>query len=100
IRAKLVTGVQTCALLIWPVGPRPAAVGRVERHRVKGPERLALHADHDGAAGAEQHVAHRGYPLLDAVLLGQAVLRAELPGAGPRSEERRVGEEGRARGAR
>src|SRR5690349_8142951 len=63
-----------------PVDLRPAAIRRVERPGVEGTERLALDADHDGAAGPDQQVTDRGDPPLDGVLLGQAVLSAEPTG--------------------
>jgi hypothetical protein len=63
-----------------PVDLRLAAISRVEHPAVKGTEGLALDADHDGAAGPDQQVTDGGDPLLDGVLLGQAVLGAEPAG--------------------
>ena len=63
-----------------PADLRPAAIGRLEHPGMEGGEYLALNADHDGAAGPDQQVADRSYPLLDGVLLGQAVLGAEPAG--------------------
>src|SRR5207244_5888412 len=70
IRDDLVTGVQTCALPIWPVR------GRVlRRHRARGHDHVLAVSVHDGLAGANDHVT---------------------PGLERRSEERRVGKECRS----
>src|SRR5690606_40466101 len=77
IRDFHVTGVQTCALPIWPhPGPRRAA-----KRRPRAPVALFVGGEHGGAAG-DGAPAPRG--------------RAR---AGARSEERRVGREWGAAGA-
>src|SRR5690606_39521387 len=86
IRDFHVTGVQTCALPIFP--PRLP-------HAPRPPRRLpllrAVHRRQGDAARAEDDQG----PLQAALLLAQP-LRSRHPG-GPRSEERRVGKESRRR---
>src|SRR3712207_7195988 len=81
IRDIGVTGVQTCALPIW----RASAQG--ERARV-GQRHPLLPARRDGVAA----LAARSPALADRLLLPAA-----LAARGGRSEERRVGKEGRSR---
>src|SRR3712207_7249099 len=83
IRDIGVTGVQTCALPIWPVPRRhPPERGRTPRGRGLDPPRRA----------ARPH-RRRGVPGLPATDLTAG------PATPARSEERRVGEEGRSRWA-
>src|SRR5205823_9606710 len=84
IRDKLVTGVQTCALPIYRATELGAIAIRVALER----------------AGIEP--GEPQYVIMGQVLqggAGQAPARQAAVGAGLRSEERRVGKEGRARGA-
>src|SRR5262249_57974198 len=92
IRDWSVTGVQTCALPIWAVD----AVRRVAEARSTLADRQhALTEWREGLAAAERlHTEH-------AVRATQAAERCRAAEtARTRSEERRVGKEGRGRGAR
>src|SRR2546425_1025585 len=82
IRDKLVTGVQTCALPICEGRARGRAL-RMARVLHAAAPRLAVRA----VLSAEWRVHHAGGP--------RAPLQFGLAGSG----ERRVGEEGRSRGA-
>src|SRR5205823_7216886 len=97
-RDKLVTGVQTCALPIWPAvevdadeiagaeeGVDALAVGRRRRHR---------HAARRELAVGERRAEEAGVPPLLAVVAIQA---EQVQPIVPRSEERRVGKECRLR---
>src|SRR5205823_8176750 len=91
IRDKLVTGVQTCALPIWP---RPAARGLdpepLEHRLVAAPPGTHLHLQVEEDRPAEHRLDLR--PGTGADLADH---RTALPDE--RSEERRVGKEGRSR---
>src|SRR5262249_59434217 len=78
IRDWSVTGVQTCALPIYPRDVRSP------------PRRRRRRVEHAGRRAAIARGPRRQRVLPYA-------LRARRRGAGPRSEERRVGKEGRAR---
>src|SRR2546422_10001047 len=81
IRDEAVTGVQPCALPI-----SPAAKFRPDRPELRG-----------GGVGRDRVRAGRGRRLQAALQPGDGGPRAARTGRG-RSEERRVGEEGRSRG--
>src|SRR5437762_11757511 len=82
IRDTSVTGVQTCALPILP----PRALGRLGL-----PARAARHRDSAAGEGV------RGRRLLRRDDARSAVPSCDDRRGGPRSEERRVGKEGRSR---
>src|SRR5207244_5529954 len=75
IRDDLVTGVQTCALPIW--GPRPSSAARARNRPASAPAPISTTV----AAGFTRATARR----------------SRSRRLTSRSEERRVGEEGRAR---
>src|SRR5690606_39287902 len=84
IRDFHVTGVQTCALPIWPAERIDAPADRLDLAKLAVDEALAAEA------GIDAHHQHE-IDLLEQVI--------ERPGGGRRirSEERRVGKEGRER---
>src|SRR5205823_11998525 len=94
IRDKLVTGVQTCALPIFDEGlerrtERPALDLGVERQDVDSrPQRVDERSRK--VADAAQELVHRGHRRRNLDGLQRAA-------SDPRSEERRVGKEWRAR---
>src|SRR5205823_12204684 len=93
IRDKLVTGVQTCAL---PISPAPAA-GEAGRSKAtqQSPEALQYGAK---SAPAPPGAGSQGAAAPTAPKVMADAGRTEVPPAA-RSEERRVGKEGRSRGA-
>src|SRR5205823_11170922 len=98
IRDKLVTGVQTCAL---PIFPTAGASGRVwGMHRTFVVEAVRSIVLHSTLAVDEWIVvADRQTPPATLVALAELCGdRLRLVWYDPRSEERRVGKEGRTRG--
>src|SRR5207249_8475045 len=91
IRDRNVTGVQTCALPISPQGgPSDQDGSRAEREGledIRSPSDPAVHE----YLGAPVHRLHD---------LGEGIERGRRAVQLPRSEERRVGKEGRSRGSR
>src|SRR5689334_24724051 len=86
IRDGTVTGVQTCALPIFAVGPPPC---RMAHGGSPGVGHQDCHRAPSDTAAAQQRSAREQRP---------ALLARAVPGGGPhaesRSEERRVGKEG------
>src|SRR5205823_10236452 len=97
IRDKLVTGVQTCAL------PILSGVRKVIGGNVRGIEAVQVGYTEDlGAANSRQVYvdALRGaHSVVECISIVQVSGRVRPDGSGPRSEERRVGKEGRAQWA-
>src|SRR5262249_59790981 len=91
IRDWSVTGVQTCALPIYRAGE---AV-RAEDQRVSAPERQrSLHLDLDLFGETQRSQDHVGARVVLGLRLAEDAAAYEL--GDERSEERRVGKEGRA----
>src|SRR5207247_6391805 len=93
IRDPLVTGVQTCALPIYPTQVRIllARLGDAASLREAGPQVVCE------SGGTQYNAATRG--LLRDLRRHLDRAWARYAGADPRSEERRVGKEWRDRGA-
>src|SRR5205823_11198632 len=98
IRDKLVTGVQTCALPISPAGPIAARISRLRRR---------ITALRSGSRDTVRPVANAVAELKDielseieAAVGTRSFSRGRSYARGNRSEERRVGKEGRAGGER
>src|SRR5205823_10162801 len=96
---KLVTGVQTCALPIYPRrAARPPDLRRGPRRGRPPRSRRAI--SRGGAGGGGRLLRHARVQLVDPRRSEERDRLALAPvarGERPRSEERRVGKEGRAR---